>query len=361
MIKHTSGINMGALTNILLLIVIVALVIIFYPKLVMVAQLLGTIISSYHTGSSVTFPNSTQYNQSSQNVTSGPAANYVLYLINKDRATYGLSNVTLSSTTSGQQHAQSMLQYNYFSHWDVYGMKPYMRYTLVGGKGAVQENVAYTKSGVQACLGSICSTYGNLNVSAALKNMEYNMVYNDSACCNNGHRDNILNPYHNQVSIGVAQNSTTVYLVEDFVNNYITWFNSTPSISNNGVSLEGAINSTYSLSSVQISYDPTVVNMSQSQLDQTSDYGYGQAVAGVVSNPLDYYPGLTTISADTYYTQGNDFLVSFDMSKLISQYGAGEYTVAVWLNGTTSNSTFIGSTYTIFINNNGSVYAPSNV
>jgi uncharacterized protein YkwD len=350
---------MGWLTTIVLLIILAVLVVIFYPKIISTIQLLSTLISNPNGGSNFIFPNSTSH--SSQNISYGPLINYTLSLINKDRATYGLSNVTVSATTSAQQHANSMLQYNYFSHWDIYGMKPYMRYTLVGGTGAVQENVAYTKSGVKACLASYCSTYGNLNITAALAQMEYNMMYNDSGCCNNGHRDNILNPEHNQVSIGVAYNSTTIYLVEDFVNNYITWFNNTPSINNNEVSLKGALAPGYTLSSVEIAYDPPVTNMSVAQLDQTSDYSYGQAVAGVVSSPLAYYPTITTIDADTYYTQGNDFLVSFNMGKLITQYGPGEYTISLWLNGTTTNASFIGSTYTIFVNSNNSTYTPSNV
>jgi hypothetical protein len=254
-----------------------------------------------------------------------------------------------------------MLEYNYFSHWDIYGMKPYMRYTLLNGKGAVEENVAYTKSGVRACLGSICSTYGNLNVTAAIAQMEYNMVYNDSLCCNNGHRFNILDPYHNQVSIGIAYNSTTVYLVEDFVNNYIYWLNNTPSFNGNEVQLKGSIANNYVLSSIEVTYDPIVSNMSIEQLDQTHSYSYGNAIAGISSSPLNYYPNLTTIDADNYYTSGSDFLVGFNMEKLIQQYGSGEYTIAIWLDNSSANSSFIGSTYTIFINSNGNAYVPSNI
>ena len=83
----------------------------------------------------------TQANGTTPNFTSYDY--YVLSLINKDRNQYGLGNVTLSSTSSGQQHTQSMLNYHYFSHWDIYGLKPYMRYTLLGGLGAVSENIAF--------------------------------------------------------------------------------------------------------------------------------------------------------------------------------------------------------------------------
>ena len=69
-----------------------------------------------------------------------------------------------------------------------------------------------------------------INVTAAISDMNYQMLYNDSLCCNNGHRNNTLDPNHNQVSIGVSYNKTNVYLVEDFINDYIEWLNMTPGI-----------------------------------------------------------------------------------------------------------------------------------
>ena len=63
--------------------------------------------------------------------------NYALSLINSDRQSKGLQNVTLSDVDSGQRHADEMLAYHFLSHWDTKGFKPYMRYTLEGGKGAV--------------------------------------------------------------------------------------------------------------------------------------------------------------------------------------------------------------------------------
>ena len=58
---------------------------------------------------------------------------FALSNINSERSQFGLQPVTLSNVTSGQQHSDSMLYYGYFSHWDPFGMKPYMRYTLLGG------------------------------------------------------------------------------------------------------------------------------------------------------------------------------------------------------------------------------------
>ncbi len=353
--------GLGLAGNLISLVIIALLIILFYPQLITAIKVASSIISN-NLGPNFNFPNSTQNTQSNKNVKFGPIINYTLYLINKDRSNYGLSNVTLSPILSGQQHAESMLQNNYFSHWDIYGMKPYMRYTLVGGQESVQENIAYTKEGLKACIGSFCTTYGNINVTRSLKQMEYNMVYNDSQCCNNGHRYNILDPKHNQVSIGVAYNGSSVYLVEDFVNNYINWLNNTPKINSNMEALlEGSIINGYKLSSIEISYDEQISNMSRSALDRTSEYSYGPTIAGVVGDPLNYYPSITTIVADTYYKKGSNFFVSFNMDKLIKGNGPGEYTIVTWLNGTTPNSSFVGSTYTIFVNSSGGIYTPSNV
>jgi len=351
---------MGAVANLIFIIVLVIIVLIFWPKISALIQLGTSVISNPQAKYNFTFPSNTA-NQTGQALAYRPSINYTLMLINKDRAANGLPNVTLSPIPSAQQHADSMLQYNYFSHWDVYGMKPYMRYTLLSGRGAMQENIAYKKSGLRACIGTFCKSYGAMNVTAALANLEYTLVYNDSACCNNGHRDNILDPDHNQVSIGIAYNSTNVYLVEDFVDSYITWLNNTPSFSSNNIYLKGITSQNQKLSTIEIAYDQPTANMTQQQLNRTSEYGYGDSVAGVVGSSLDYYPGLITIVADSYYNSGNDFAVRFSMAKLIGTYGAGEYTVALWVNNTVTHSSFIGATYTVFINSSDAAFTPKNV
>ncbi len=281
---------------------------------------------------------------------------YALSLINSDRQKYGLGNVTLSNEPSGQQHSDSMLVGDYFSHWDPYGMKPYMRYTLVGGKGAVQENIAFRESATCGIFG--CT--GNINVKQALQQMEYEMMYNDSACCNNGHRENILTPQHNQVSIGIAYNASSVYFTEDFINDYVSWSNYGINPSNDEMYAVGTLPGGYTLSSIQINYDQPAQNMTRAQLDNTSSYSSGTTVAGIVSSPLYYYSNIQTIVADQYSTNGNGFNVAFNMRSTISKNGPGEYTVDVWLNDS-SGAGFVGSSYTIFVNGSGDVYVPGNV
>ena len=292
---------------------------------------------------------------------------YALSLINNDRNTFGLPNVTYSNETSGQQHSDSMLQYDYFSHWDPFGLKPYMRYALLNGTQEVDENIAYTYDS------------RGINVLDTLKQMENNFMYNDSVCCNNGHRINILTPQHNEVSIGIAYNRTTVYFTEDFINDYINWVQGTPNYNAGTVNLKGAALTGYHLSSVQVTYDQPVMNMTHNQLSNTSSYGYGQTVAGIgysQGSQIYYFPNVTTINATVYNIQGSNFDVSFNMGKLENNLGAGEYTVMIYLSNSTGSAqdycytdsqgiarcnNFLASTYTMFINGSGQQYTPQNI
>ncbi len=283
--------------------------------------------------------------------------NYTLQLINNDREANGLGPVSLSTEPSAQQHAQSMLASGYFSHWDLYGMKPYMRYTLSGGVGAVSENIAYVSS--RYCVAVICT--GSINPNESLAYMEGSMMNNDSACCSNGHRDNILDPNHNEVSIGVAYNNSDIYLVQDFIDNYITWTANTPYYSGTGEAyLEGQLSQGYSLSQVYVAYDAPVQNLTSRSVPQ-GPYGYGQNIAGVVKNSLYYYSNLTTIVADSYATSGGRIDISFNMSDLVRKYGAGEYTILIFLDKNQGGSSFVGSDYTVFINASGERYMPGHI
>jgi len=137
------------------------------------------------------------------NASSSELVNYALILINNDRQLNGLENVTLSSVNSAQLHADNMLENNFAGHWDLNGYKPHMRYTLAGGKGSVSENVAWKYR----------SDF--IDPKEILENLQWQMVYDD-ADSNWGHKNNILTPFHNKVSIGIAYNDNYLYLVQDF-------------------------------------------------------------------------------------------------------------------------------------------------
>lgn len=261
---------------------------------------------------------------------------YALSLINSDRQAAGLQNVTLSNISSGQSHAESMLAQDYFSHWDTNGYKPYMRYTLAGGKGAVSENLAWNGE-----RGNILS----IDVKSALKNMEYGMMYNDSSS-NWGHRDNILNPSHNKVSIGVAYDHNNVYLVQDFEDDYVNW--TTLSSVNSQITLIGTIQKNgLNIQSVGIFYDkPTPLTVDQlSNASYQDGYDPGTYVAMVLP-PKWQATGVITIVADNWIQNGNSFQISFALSHAIVAHGKGVYTLYLETGSSTRDSL---TTYSLWV------------
>jgi uncharacterized protein YkwD len=70
---------------------------------------------------------------------------YALRKINEDRSRFNIPAVKLSdnNNTAAQLQAEDMLRTRLISHYTSDGMKPYMEYTIFGGKGYVAQNVGY--------------------------------------------------------------------------------------------------------------------------------------------------------------------------------------------------------------------------
>lgn len=256
----------------------------------------------------------------------GTLANYTLAIINQNRTSMGSNPVVLSPIPSGQEHADSMLQSDYFSHWDTQGYKPYMRYTLLNGTGYVEENVAYESSG----LPSFLSTQ---SIERGIGELEWQMMNNDSACCANGHRDNILNTYHDRVSIGIAYNANYLYLVQDF-ETYLTSL-STPIVQGSTVTLEGNTTQALNPSSVEVYYDPLPSPISPSNLtaEYNTPYGPGTFVGGAVPPCSNIFQACerfdqgVTVSATTWHVNTNGLDIQFSLANFIAKEGAGVYTL----------------------------------
>ncbi|MHB2036017.1 MAG: CAP domain-containing protein [Nitrososphaerales archaeon] len=330
-------------TAVLAVIIIVALLLLFVPGLS-----LGNILSpKQSTSTFVQNPSGNSVNTTASNITiTYPSnydtlLNYTLSIINQNRTSFGLSPVTTSPIPSGQQHADSMLQNNYFSHWDTQGFKPYMRYSLLNGTGFVEENIAYEYSGFT----SFISTQ---SVEKAIGSLEWQMMNNDSACCANGHRDNILNQYHNRVSIGIAYSSTYVYFVEDF-ETYFTELN-TPVAQGNSIILEGNTSQTLNPTSVDIYYDPTPTAVTPSTLNSVynTPYDQGSFVGGVLA-PCDnifrqcqkFSQGIT-VGASTWQVGSGAINIQFSLANFIQVDGPGVYTIYL-VQGSSNNTEFLTS------------------
>lgn len=241
---------------------------------------------------------------------------YALSLINSDRQTSNAPNVTLSSVNSTQQHAEDMLKNGYFSHWDTNGYKPYVRYTLAGGQGAVNENIA-------ARFGS------SLDPKAAIKDLEQSMM-NDDAEANWGHRNNILNPFHNKVSIGIAYDNESFYMVQDFEDDYTQWTNL--SVSQVEATLAGTFTkSGFTIKQVDIYFDAPK-NLTSTDLESTpynSSYDAGTFVGSVADSELLLTSGIF-VPAQTWKQSAETFQISFSLEPLFSRSGTGIYTLRLW-------------------------------
>lgn len=268
-------------------------------------------------------------------------ANYSLSIINQNRTIFGLAPVTLSPIPSGQQHADSMLQNAYFSHWDTQGFKPYMRYSLLNGTGFVEENVAYEYSTLP--------TFTSMQkVDKVINDLEWQMMNNDTICCNNGHRDNILNPYHNRVSIGVAYDSTHVYFVEDFETHLVNF--KTPIVQGNSVSLIGNTSQSLNPSSIEVFYDSPPTQLTPTQLDEdySMPYGQGTFVGGVVApcngifqRCFQFSQG-ATVRASTWDVNRTSVNIQFSLSDFTQSNGNGVYTIYL-VQGAQTNPEYLTS------------------
>ena len=256
-------------------------------------------------------------------------ATYALNLINQDRAANGTGSVTLDYNQAAQQHADSMLYYGYFSHYDVQGYKPYMRYTLLGGAGADFENVAYYFYSAPHFLSTA-------SVESAIQSLEHSMVYNDSSCCDNGHRYNILDPLHNRVSIGVAYNSNYVYFDEEFENVY-TNLTITVTGATSGtpylVTMNGVLTQAVTApNAVYVAYDDTPSAMTPTQLSNgPHEYDPGTLIGG--ATPRNFFgecPQFSsgiTVCAGTWAFGPTNIDIAFTLQPFVKEYGAGVYTI----------------------------------
>jgi len=135
--------------------------------------------------------------------------------INEDRKNFGLESVLPSNNSAAQIQANEILNTKSLSHLTTNGFKPYMIYSLYNGTGYIQQNVAQIRHALSAYYDQkndqksydVCNN-GNkyyychiLDPYQAIRDLEYSMINNDSKCCNNGHKNNILNKFHTHVSI----------------------------------------------------------------------------------------------------------------------------------------------------------------
>jgi len=298
---------------------------------------------------------------------------YALEKINEDRTRFNLPPVVISHNQAAQAQALDLLKTKnlHASHWATNGMKPYMEYSMYGGTGYVEQNVAvrgYDNVTIDKCnQGAVRCT--KINQYRTIDNEQRNMIYNDSKCCQNGHRDNILDNHHTHVSIGIASDSYYVAYVQNFENNYIH-FNE-PFIDDkderrvqiSGQLLSPVIND-ISLYGLDIYYDETPSYIQYEKHKDDKSYEFGKLI-GFVFSPMDFnewfeylrskiYSAMgislsyySPLPADKWYIDNKSVDIKFDISPVLKKEGV--YTVVLYLQDREKNL-FPAMSYSIFVN-----------
>lgn len=281
---------------------------------------------------------------------------YALNKINEDRAKYNLPLVQLSSNEAAQIHAEDILRTKAISHWTTDGMKPYMRYSIYNGTGYVAQNIAIV--GVSGA--------GKINPYIEINGSEWQFMHNDTICCNDGHRHNILDKHHTQVSIGIAFDDHFFALVQNFENNYIQ-FNQPFIKDKTHIQISGRLlpEKNNNIDGIDIYYDKTPTPSVYEQHKNDKSYGPGKVVASVF-NPLDFNlwivyireyiyssigipPNISLIHADKWSVDGQTIDIRFDLSPILKNDGV--YNIITFREDEQKNQ-FPVTSYSVFVRTN---------
>ncbi len=145
------------------------------------------------------------------------ARKYFIRLINRDREREGLEPVVLDTTAqkAAQEHAEDMASHGFTAHYGTDGSVPETRYSAAGGMDIAFENAACFFDNAGRKLDK-----NALFLAAELERIESAFINEKPP--HDGHRRNILNPWHNRVGIGLAQPEgiTVPCAAQEFVDHY---------------------------------------------------------------------------------------------------------------------------------------------
>ena len=298
---------------------------------------------------------------------------YMLALINAERAQAGVPPVVLGNNIAAQLHAESALANCYSGHWGMDGLKPYMRYTLAGGYQSNGEN----GSGLDYCIQARENYTPIRNIEQEIREVM------DGWMNSPGHRRNLLDRQHRKVSIGLAWGRYNFAAYQHFEGDYAD-YSVLPTLDNGILSLAGATKNGITFRDrqdlgIQVYYDPPPHPLTRGQLARTYCYNSGIQVAALrppltgnwfytdhqfsksQSQCPDPYqvppdapaprshddahrisraarsltlPNLPVtgpwITASSWTASGDNFAVQANLRPVTDQHGPGVYTITVW-------------------------------
>jgi uncharacterized protein YkwD len=142
------------------------------------------------------------------------AERYVLALVDRDRAAYGLAPLRWDETAAqaARRHARDLLEHGVTSHVGTDGSVPEQRYTEAGGTTMTWENVACFSDGVAREPSENARFFAD-SLAAVER------AFLDEAPPHDKHRKNLLGPHHDAMGVGLAstRSAHVACLVQELV------------------------------------------------------------------------------------------------------------------------------------------------
>ncbi len=191
----------------------------------------------------------------------------VLAVINENRARHMLSPLKLDilACRVASRTASEAVKGRYFGHWDMRGEKPYHRYAFAGGMDHVTENAAMRWS-------SLPMTRSYNDVLKFI--IEAHMAMYNETPPNDGHRRNILNPWHTHVGLGFSLIDNDFRYYEEYVDRYLRFDAiNTPVKAGDDVKISGAVSVPgYGAYFAVVFYEPFPDPMTPSEIKGRGSY-----------------------------------------------------------------------------------------
>jgi uncharacterized protein YkwD len=279
-------------------------------------------------------------------LTAQEARIYMVELINRDRCSQGLGPVVLDGTANdvAQKHSDEMAQWSYVSHWDLKGRKPDERYSEAGGRGAVFENVYTNHKNPYMGYGSaVCAS--RLLPRREIEQAE-EWFFNQQAPFDR-HRRNILDPYHNQVGVGISMAfdrrwGMRITVAQEFVRTAAQVAQSPAQLSpGERKRISGRLKTGTSLAAIQICREGLPLPMTPNQLNSTGPY---YLPPYTVASYLPSTPGYQTPLTVSKTRANEEFSMDLASER---QWAEGLYYILVWVRDPSSQQPYIGSTQTV--------------
>jgi hypothetical protein len=260
----------------------------------------------------------------------------MLTLINRDRKAEGLDPVELDAIAArgAERHARDMAQHGFTAHWGTDGSVPEQRYTEAGGTDLVQENVACLFDGVPRDLDP------SPRFDPALLE-QLQKMFMDEVPPNDGHRRNILKPWHVRVGIGLAQPATVNQpcLSQEFVDDWGDFSELPGQLARGGtLHISGELREPVRVGGVGIGRIDLPAPKTAKELNATSVYRIPEP------ETLYFPPGFKT--PKPVKVEGQAFSIDVGLGP---RPRAGRYEVSIWGKQQGQNELFMVSLRTIVV------------